>query len=66
MKTYRYKETLFIALPRDQQTPISWGECNCPYCKAHPDQTPMWDTISAPIDGKCAAFTVHYPDMPGR
>lgn len=53
--------TLFVALPPAAQTAIGYG-CECPYCKAHPDKTPMWDTLAvAPHHNR--TWTVHYPEF---
>lgn len=56
------QRTLFVALPVELQRTIEGG-CSCPYCKSHPNQTPMWDTLA--IDAKAQRHTwiVHYPEM---
>lgn len=55
--------TSFVALPVEAQLPIPHG-CSCPFCKAHPDKPPMWDTLAVSAD-EPRAWTVHYPDLPG-
>lgn len=56
--------TLFVRLPDELQTPCNG--CSCAWCKAHPDKTPMWDTlaiaISKPSKGTDTTWTVHMPD----
>lgn len=56
--------TLFVRLPVELQTPIDG--CRCPYCTAHPDQPPMWDTLAistAKPKPTCHhTWTVHMPD----
>lgn len=59
-KITRRGPTTFIALPIEAQTPIAGG-CQCPYCKAHPTTTPMWDTLA--VDDEAPyAWTVHLPE----
>jgi hypothetical protein len=53
--------TVFLRLPLDMQRPIPGG-CQCPYCHAHRDLVPMWDTLAAHPDAR-HAWTVHYPDL---
>ncbi len=55
-------KTIFVALPKDAWRPIT-GECACPYCKAHPEQKPQWDTLV--IDPTRAGYTsmCHYPEL---
>jgi hypothetical protein len=50
--------TMFIPLPTRLRRPITGG-CECPFCKAHPHQQPMWDTLAT--DGK-ESWTIHYPE----
>jgi hypothetical protein len=57
-------ETIFIPLPAAISRPIPGG-CQCFYCKAHPDQTPTWDTLAV-SPGTQYAWTVHYPEIAGR
>ncbi len=54
--------TIFVALPQEAWRPIN-GDCACPYCKAHPEQTPQWDTLV--IDQAKAGYTsmCHYPEF---
>ena len=64
LKVYRRGNTIFVALPKAIQQPINGG-CQCPYCKAHPNDYPMWDTLAICADDKHGhTWTVHYPDMP--
>ncbi len=61
----RRNGVIFVRLPPELQAPID--SCICPYCKAHPDQPPMWDTLAvAQEDTPCRrnghTWTVHMPD----
>lgn len=52
---------VFVRLPAEQQRAID--SCSCPYCEAHPDETPRWDTVAVPTDGRHGhTWTVHMPD----
>jgi hypothetical protein len=62
-RVYRRKDTIFIALPADQQRPIE-GACVCPFCVAHPDKQPMWDTLAVGKNSGRWTSLVHFPDMP--
>jgi len=53
--------TLFIPLPKEAQEPINCG-CDCNYCKANRDKTPMWDTLAVSPDSEWT-WTVHYPEL---
>jgi hypothetical protein len=55
------KGTTFIRLPLSLQRPIA--DCQCPYCKGHPANPPMWDTLAT--DGE-TSWTVHYPELSNR
>jgi hypothetical protein len=56
-------DTIFVRLPPELQTPSLPGTpCRCPYCAAHPDETPMWDTLAVPTAGDRHTATVHMPD----
>lgn len=58
----RRGNTLFIRLPTELQTPIDL--CRCPYCAAHPNEPPMWDTLAVAqgeVD-RDFTWTVHMPD----
>ena len=59
---------IYLRLPWDLQREC--GECTCDYCKAHPGQTPTWDTmaISAinPNPDRDWTWTLHMPDPPRR
>jgi hypothetical protein len=63
----RWEGAIYMRLPPDLQREITGG-CECAYCKAHPDQTPMWDTmaISAnnPNRDRDWTWTLHMPDPP--
>lgn len=56
-------DTVFVPLPPRLHAAIAGG-CQCPYCKRHPERTPMWDTL-ATAEG-CAPWVVHYPELAGR
>ncbi len=62
----QYKNTIFIRLPESVSAVIEWG-CECPYCKAHPDIKPRWDTLCVPTNDPLAkhTWTVHMPDVYG-
>ena len=64
LRTERRKQTVFVALPPEAWRPISGG-CGCDYCKAHPDKTPMWDTllVNPTANGTYSdrTSTCHYP-----
>jgi hypothetical protein len=53
---------LFVALPVELQRTIEGG-CSCAYCKAHPDKTPMWDTLAIDARAQRHTWTVHYPEL---
>jgi hypothetical protein len=56
---------VYLRIPRELQRAA--GVCECAYCKAHPNDPPMWDTLAVPTDGKHErAFTVHMPEGRGR
>jgi hypothetical protein len=50
--------TTYVRLPHQLQRTL--GRCDCPFCKAHPQLTPTWDTLAIPTSG--TAWTVHMPD----
>ena len=60
----RRGNTLWVRLPSELQRPC--GTCSCPYCKAHPAEVPMWDTLAIPIappaSSQDTTWTVHLPD----
>lgn len=62
------KKAIFVALLPEAWRPIEGG-CGCDYCKTHPDQTPMWDTLvvkpQPPRKGYNNDFTstCHYPEF---
>jgi hypothetical protein len=41
------------------------GGCACDYCKAHPNETPAWDTMVIPPASATNqhTWTVHMPDV---
>jgi hypothetical protein len=62
---------VFIRLPDELAVPIAADPsnpgvpaCRCPYCKAHPELTPKWDTLAVQQQsGKPDhTWTVHMPD----
>jgi hypothetical protein len=53
--------TTFMPLPSTMHKPITGG-CECPFCHAHPDKTPMWDTLAGHPD-KRYTWVVHYPEL---
>jgi hypothetical protein len=53
--------TVFVSLPDSMHRPINGG-CQCPFCNAHPDLIPSWDTIAAHPDAN-HTWTVHYPEL---
>lgn len=61
--------TIFVRLPAELQATIEGGSeqdgwanaCCCEYCKRHPNERPMWDTLAIPADGKGNTWTVHMP-----
>ena len=62
LKVRERDDTLFIALPPEACEPINGG-CACPHCKAHPELTPMWDTLALARDTYNHPYTwlVHNP-----
>jgi len=69
-----YNGAIFIRLPIALQKPCPGNSCQCDYCKAHPEETPAWDTLAVKIPpdsnptmaGQPASeyhtWTVHMPD----
>ena len=56
---------VYLRLPRELRRPA--GECSCDYCKAHPEEMPMWDTLVVGEKAPTrlvhdATWTVHLPD----
>ncbi len=66
-KIHRSGNTIFVALPAEARLPMMPALCSCAYCKSHPDQKPMWDTLAigadAPEGRTDTAFTVHFPEF---
>ena len=64
---HRYKDTIFIPLPFEARRPID-GSCYCPYCKAHSERVPMWDTLAVSRNPNKSDFTwtCHYPELHGK
>lgn len=62
LRVQKRDDTLLIALPPDHCEPIRGG-CSCPHCVAHPELTPMWDTLAVSTDPKNNPYTwlVHKP-----
>jgi len=58
---FRRGDTFFVPLPLNAQTVIPGG-CSCKHCKAHPSDTPKWDTLAF-SKGSCP-WTVHFPELP--
>jgi hypothetical protein len=60
----RRDNTLFMRLPAELQTPCNG--CSCPWCKAHPEAIPMWDTLAVAIQksgaGSDTTWTCHMPN----
>jgi len=54
--------TIFVPLTHNLRRAINGG-CQCPHCKAHPHDVPMWDTLAAHPDSK-HSWIVHFPDLP--
>jgi len=53
--------TVFMPLTYNLRRVINGG-CQCPHCKAHPHEVPMWDTLAAHPDSKYS-WVVHYPEL---
>lgn len=57
---------VYMRLPPDLQRDC--GGCSCDYCKVHPDEKPMWDTLAVPIENLMRtpsldwSWTLHMPD----
>jgi hypothetical protein len=66
IRVHRTGGTIFVPLPKESQSVIEGG-CTCNYCKAHPELTPMWDTlaIATKARGSDHTWTVHYPELKG-
>ena len=67
----RNQKTVFVALPMECWRPIQGG-CGCPYCKAHPELIPHWDTLvvnptcgTGKVKSPYSDFTstCHYPEL---
>lgn len=59
----RTRDTIFVRLPDALQRPC--GTCRCPYCTAHPERPPMWDTLAVSVEKSHPVdytWTVHMPD----
>lgn len=54
--------TVVMPLPHLMRRPISGG-CQCPFCKTHPDRTPMWDALAGHPKDPGFTWTIHYPDL---
>jgi hypothetical protein len=53
--------TLFLPI-RGNRRPITWG-CECPYCKAHPEKSPQWDTFSIDTESGHYYGEIHFPEF---
>jgi hypothetical protein len=63
----RFGGAIYLRLPQDLQRDC--GGCSCDYCKAHPDERPMWDTLAVSIERTTRherdwSWTIHMPDPP--
>jgi hypothetical protein len=63
----RTKLAVYVRIPRELQQQALDGKCDCLYCKSHPGETAMWDTLvvsteAPPSRGRDYAWTVHLPD----
>lgn len=57
----RTDSAVYLRIPKELQRPID--KCQCPYCKAHPEVAPTWDTLVVPVGNSTGyASTVHMPD----
>ncbi len=58
----RTKDAIYLRIDEALQRPCDG--CDCPYCKAHPNETPSWDTLAIPLKISPTDFswTVHMPD----
>ena len=66
-RVFRNGNGIFVPIPRHLALPVDGG-CDCSYCKAHPEITPLWDTIAicamAPSNKyHDTVTTVHYPEL---
>ena len=63
------RRTLFSKLPVKAQREIGYP-CGCPWCVAHPEETPKWDTFAIQIDEEGRpigdSWVVHYPELSWR
>lgn len=62
----RRGNTIFMRLPVELRRPIDGG-CRCPYCEAHPECVPLWDTLAVAQNGAAkgcndVTWTCHMPD----
>jgi hypothetical protein len=56
-----YTVTVYLRIPDELATEIDGG-CCCEYCKAHPMETPRWDTLAVCDSRTDHSWSVHYPD----
>lgn len=62
-KVMRRGETIFTPLASQAKRLIPGG-CQCDWCKSHPNETPMWDTLAIDATSEHSnAWTVHYPEF---
>lgn len=56
-----WKGAVYLRIPRELQR--STDGCSCNYCKAHPNETPSWDTLGVPLTGeRRTTWTLHAPE----
>lgn len=63
----RTDETIYLRLTNQNGLAEHCSSgCTCPYCSAHPSESPKWDTLCVPIKqpekGNDFAYTVHMPE----
>src|SRR5258708_5311515 len=58
----RAKDAVYLRIPKELQVPCNG--CDCPYCKAHLNEVPSWDTLGVPTANKRlnTAWTLHMPN----
>jgi len=67
IRVTRKRDTIYVPLPPEARRRIAGG-CQCPYCRAHPERIPQWDTLAlsaTPLE-RDFTFTVHYPEIAER
>jgi hypothetical protein len=56
----RINDSIFIPLPASIQRPCPG--CSCPWCTAHPQFEPAWDTCVVNPES-AHTWTVHWPEI---